>query len=269
MLGCRLAVGPRTQTLTSIVRNTDLARQRVDTWRALVVGRVQTVRELLEEYGSGLLSGAELSSSLLQVLAGADIDAQLAEVPPDALDWVLWELRDNYAPIVGHDPASYMIIEGVTVLPGKAEEYRLDFARREERMRTLEIPWVQRWLEAHPLPAREPFSGAVVQRLHARVEASREALWASRPSHLGSKQWRSWSERELYEVLGRLEIELDKSLRRAALGGPGSQEQALAWEGLERVAHLLAAREDLTVEEREVVVEAGQRRGARRGSFRP
>lgn len=115
--------GPRTQTLTSIVRKTDLARQRVDTWRALVVSRVQTVSELLEEYGSGLLSGAEFSSSLLQVLAGADIDAQLAEVPPDALDWVLWEQQSGHK---GLRQVQYAFLELPKYQAGKDPETLID-----------------------------------------------------------------------------------------------------------------------------------------------
>jgi hypothetical protein len=233
------------------------------------MNREQTVKEILDEYADGLLTGAGLSGRLLQVLAGADIDAQLAEVSHEALDWVLWELRDNYAPIAGHEPASYGIIEGVTVHPSQQDEYLLGLARREEHLRMVEVPWVQRWLRAHPLPAREPFPSAIVRGLHTRVAADRETLWASKASSLGPKEWRTWPERKRYDDLLSLEIELEKAVQRAELGGAGSQEQALAWEGFDRVAHLLVSREDLSPEEREAAVEARQRRGDRAGWFLP
>ena len=245
------------------------ATKRSDDSEDFPVDREQTVKAILEDWDSGLLTRGALPMRLLEVLTTADVDAQLAELSPDRLDWVVWELRDNYAPIIGHDPAAYGIIEGVTVLPGNEEEYRLDLARREEHMRTVAVPSIQRWLRVHPLPARDPFPTAIVRCLHARTERARTTLWASKPPHFGAKQWRTWPERERYDDLLSLEIELEKSLHRAELAGAGSQEQALAWQGLERVAHILAAREDLTVEERQIVIEACQRGGERGGSFRP
>lgn len=231
--------------------------------------REQTVKSLLDEYSNALLTGAELSSKVFHVLANTDIDSQLEQLSPEALDWVLWELRDHYAPIVGHDPATYNIIEGVTIDPRRREEYFSDLARRVERLREVELPIVQRWLMDHPLAPRGPFPSSIARGLYTRVKASREVLWNSRPAELGLKQWRVWSEHVGYDILLSLEIELEKSLQRAELGGVGSQEQALAWEGFDRVAHLLGGRQDLTVEERRIVAEARQRRGDRDGSFLP
>ena len=231
--------------------------------------RKQTVRELLDEYDRGLTTRMEVLNKIIDVLVNADVDAQLAEISPHALDWVLWGLRDQYAPIIGHDPDAYSILEGVTVRRGEEEEYRLDLARREERLRTIEIPSIQRWLRAHPLPTRELFPIAVVRGAHARIERDRKALWATMPPHLTQKEQKAWSKRERYDELCSVEIGLYQALERAELAGAGSQEQALAWDGFERVAHLLALREDLTAEERELVINAQRRRRERVGSLQP
>ena len=225
-----------------------------------MVDRQRTLRWLLDAYNQGLITRLEVSHKALEVLANADVDGQLAELSSDELDWVVWDLRDSYAPIIGRDPAAFEILEGVTVQPGAEEEYRQGLARRVERLRTIEVPSIQHWLRAHPLPACNPFPTALVRGLLARVEHDRKAVWSRLPLDLTRREQKTWLKRERYDELCEVGTGLLIALERAELAGAGSQEQALAWNGFFRVAHLLLLRQDLSIEEGEFMIDAQQRR---------
>jgi hypothetical protein len=120
----------------------------------------------------------------------------------------------------------------------------------------------------HPLLPREPFPVDLVRGLHSRTERDFKALLATRPPNLGRKESRAWAENSRIEKLGSLELELKSAVYRAELAGAGSEEQALAWEGFDRVAHSLALREDLSAAESGLVQMAQTRRSAKRASTR-
>lgn len=218
------------------------------------------IEDLVEEYHEGFLTLGGLFSSIVDLLVAGDIDAQLTSLPPETREWIVWSLRDHYSPIAGQAPQDFFILESVCLVPGTEEEYAVDRARREERLRTTEIPGIQDWLRAHPLPPRPPFPVDVVRALRSRTEDTLNALLASRPSNLTPKERRAWSGREAVGRLGAVVAELDSALARAELAGTGSQEQALAWEGFERIAGLLERRDDLSPAETTLVQAAAASR---------
>lgn len=218
------------------------------------------IEDLVEEYHEGFLTLGGLFSSIVDLLVAGDIDAQLTSVPTETREWIVWSLRDHYSPIASSSPESFFILESVCLVPGTEEEYAVDRARRDERLRTVEIPKIQDWLRAHPLPSRPPFPADLIRALRSRTQDSLNALLATQPPNLTRKERRAWSGREAVERLGAVVAELGNALERAELADAGSQEQALAWEGFERVASLLAGRDDLTPAEAALVQAATARR---------
>lgn len=220
------------------------------------------IQELVDEYLNGNESWMYVVEGIVDTLLDGDIDAQLAELPPETRDSITWTLKDRYAATIGRDPADYSIVESVCLQPGCEKEYRADLARREERLRTVEIPKLQAWLGAHPLPPRDPFPIALVRDLFRRLDLELQDLQAQRPRGVGHRKAR---EREVDKGVPNLRAvvsALATALDRAELAGAGSQEQALAWEGFDRVAHLIAARQDLGAAEKAVVDAGASRRNA-------
>ncbi len=138
-------------------------------------------------------------------------------------------------------------LRDVMVRPGAEEEYRRDLARREEHSRSVEIPWIQRWLSTKPLPACDPFPTQLVQALHDRLETERLSLIERRPLSISRKEWSS-------------SAALQTALGRSVLSGAGSQEQALAWQGVSRVVERVLERNDSSADEREFLDRAKLRR---------
>jgi hypothetical protein len=219
----------------------------------------KTIQDVLVEYKQGLFARGETPHRLLGALLDRDIDLELSRLPAEILDDVLWLLRDAYAPIIGHETAEYSLIEGVTIIPGREEAYGIDLARREEHFRNVQLPHIQRWFCDHPLPPREQFPTEIVAGLLARVKADREVVGRA----LTKEQSRDRHARRRRDELVELEIALEAALRRASLAAVGSQEQAMAWEGVERSIHVILTRTDLTPDETRLAADAHVRRATR------
>ena len=227
--------------------------------------KLSPLRRVFEDYDAGGFATGELPGRILDVALSSDLEPQLDAIDVDRADRSMWILRDAYAPIVGHEPEKYLIVEAVTVRRGYEEEYRGDLAHREHQARQTRIPAIQAWLAARPLRAREPFPTGTIRRVLSLVTEKKQALLDGRPTDLDRKQSRAWWSDSGCNDLVHLEVELTNALRRADTGPIGSQEQALAWDGVERIAAQLVELEldGLVVAERTLLALARDHRAGR------
>lgn len=163
-----------------------------------------------------------------------NIDPIIDRLPERLRDWVVWELRDGYGP--EHGPAdNYIILEGVTVARDHVEEYQRDRDRREADMRQVWIPMIRDWLARHPLLSRtELFPFELAMDLMARITEEVQTLHATRPKAEPGRRSPRWPQRRRWTSLAGLDHDLERAVERAKRGAIGSQDHALAWEGLER-----------------------------------
>ena len=163
-----------------------------------------------------------------------NIDAIIDSLPERLRDWVVWELRDGYGP--EHGPAEdYYILEGVTVARDHVEEYQRDKERREAYLRQVTIPAIHGWLLCHPMLSRpETFPFELANDLMAKIMQEIQTLEGTRPTFEPGQRRTPWPERRRWHSLTSTRHDLETALERAKQGPLGSQDHALAWEGLER-----------------------------------
>lgn len=163
-----------------------------------------------------------------------NIDPIINGLPERLRDWVVWELRDGYGP--EHGPADdYIILEGVTVARDHVEEYQRDRDRREAYMCQVTIPVIRDWLIRHPMLSRtELFPFELANGLMARIMQEVQTLDSTRPKFEPGQRRPRWPESRRWHSLAGLDHDLETAVERAKPGSLGSQDHALAWEGLER-----------------------------------
>jgi hypothetical protein len=179
--------------------------------------------------------GSLMIGDVINLFTRDNIDSIIDGLPERLRDWVVWELRDCYGP--EHGPAEdYCIFEVVTVARDHVEEYQRDKERREAYLRQVTIPAIHGWLLCHPMLSRpESFPFELANDLMAKIMQEIQTLDARDRS----------SSRDNVALIGRSVVGgtpwqastmtwRRPSGARSKVGSLGSQDHALAWEGLER-----------------------------------
>ena len=118
-------------------------------------------------------------------------------------------------------------------------------------MRQVTIPTIRDWLIRHPMLSRtEVFPFELANDLMARITAEVQMLGSTRPKFEPGQRRPRWPESRRWRCLNRTRPDLSTSIERARRGSLGSQDHALAWEGLERTLREVDGLSTMTEAER-------------------